>query len=101
MDQTELTRRVIAASGPPAVDDLTTFLRKRYAEQRAAAHNLPVKQAEQAVAAIDVQEEILGELDAAVLAGKPTPYIDALLFAVGKMGSQFDNHPDYHPSWCA
>lgn len=34
MNDAELTRRAIQASGPPTVDDLTTFLRKRVAEDR-------------------------------------------------------------------
>lgn len=34
MDDAELTVRVIAASGPSAVDDLVTFLRKRIADDR-------------------------------------------------------------------
>ncbi|MFD9004500.1 DUF6221 family protein [Streptomyces sp. NPDC059582] len=41
MDDPELTVRVIAASGPPAVDDLTTFLRKRIADDRAALESAP------------------------------------------------------------
>lgn len=36
MNEADLTQRIIAASGPPATDDLTTFLRKRYLEARAA-----------------------------------------------------------------
>jgi hypothetical protein len=90
---------IIAASGPSNVDDLTTFLRKRFAEQRAEAHKLPLKQAEQAVASIDVQEEILDELDAAVLMGKARAYIDGLLFTARKLGSRFETHPNYHPGW--
>lgn len=34
MNEAEMARRVIAASGPPTVDDLTTFLRKRVTEDR-------------------------------------------------------------------
>jgi hypothetical protein len=34
VNDAELTHRVIQASGPPAVDDLITFLRKRVAEDR-------------------------------------------------------------------
>ncbi|MDX2800187.1 DUF6221 family protein [Streptomyces scabiei] len=34
MDDAELTSRVVAASGPQAVDDLITFMRKRIAEDR-------------------------------------------------------------------
>lgn len=34
MNEAEIAHRVIAASGPPAVDDLTTFLRKRIADDR-------------------------------------------------------------------
>lgn len=44
MNEAELTPRIIAASGPPTVDDLTTFLRKRVAEDRALVNgvNSPV-----------------------------------------------------------
>ncbi|MFE9812385.1 DUF6221 family protein [Streptomyces sp. NPDC005548] len=41
MNEAELTVRIIAASGPPAVDDLTTFLRKRVAEDRTALESAP------------------------------------------------------------
>lgn len=41
MDDAELTVRFIAASGPPSVDDLTTFLRKRIADDRAALESAP------------------------------------------------------------
>jgi hypothetical protein len=34
MDDAELTTRVVAASGPHAVDDLLTFMRKRIADDR-------------------------------------------------------------------
>ncbi|MFF7476576.1 DUF6221 family protein [Streptomyces sp. NPDC008092] len=41
MDDAELTVRVIAASGPPVVDDLTTFLRKRISNDREALNAAP------------------------------------------------------------
>lgn len=34
MNEAEIARRVVVASGPPVVDDLTTFLRKRIADDR-------------------------------------------------------------------
>ncbi|MEU2513795.1 hypothetical protein [Streptomyces syringium] len=99
MTDSELTQRIVAASGPPAVDDLTTFLRKRFAERRAEARNLPLGQAQQTVASIDAQEAVLDELDASLSTGKPRPYIDALLYVAGRMGGQFDTHPDYRHGW--
>jgi hypothetical protein len=41
MDEAELTVRIIAASGPPAVDDLTTFLRKRITDDRHLLESAP------------------------------------------------------------
>lgn len=84
----ELLHRLIAASGPPTVDDLTTFLRKRLAEVKDRADR-----------DIASRLAVLDRLDAAVRDGEPRPYIDALLFVACQMGTVYDGHPDYKENW--
>jgi hypothetical protein len=111
-----MARRVVQASGPPAVDDLTTFLRKRIAEDKAIAEECtgpdwrvdpgdgvnrehiarhdPARVLREAEAKLTV----LDELDLAVY-GQSRPYVDALLFAVRQMGIAYADHPDYQENW--
>lgn len=111
-----ITYRVIAASGPPAVDDLTTFLRKRIAEDTAVANECtgpnwqrdpddgdnadhiarhdPMRMLIEA----GTKLAVLDKLDLAVQ-GQPRPYVDALLFVVRQMGVVYADHPDYHEGW--
>lgn len=116
MEHTELTARVIAASSPPAVDDLTTFLRKRIAEDKAIsaqctgpewqtdpgdgdnAEHIARHDPARALREADAKLAILDELDRAVL-GQPQPFIDALLYAVREMGTVYADHPDYRENW--
>ena len=107
----ELASRVIAASGPHPVDDLTTFLRKRITEDKAIAAECtgpdwqidpgdednaehiarhdPARIHREA----DAKLAVLDELDLAVH-GQPRPFVDALLFVVRQMGTVYDKHPD-------
>lgn len=112
----DVTYRVIAASGPFAVDDLTTFLRKRIAEDKAIAEQCtgPDWQVDlsdgdnaqhiarhdpaRALAEANAKLAVLDELDLAVY-GQPRPYVDVLLFVVRQMGTVYANHPDYKESW--
>ncbi|WP_052731529.1 DUF6221 family protein [Streptomyces sp. MBT28] len=116
MDHAEVTARVIAASGPPAVDDLTTFLRKRIAEDKVIASECtgPDWQTDQGdgcnaehiarhdpariLREADAKLAVLNELDLAVH-GQPRPYIDALLFVAQQMGAVYAAHPDYKENW--
>jgi hypothetical protein len=112
----DIAAGVIAASGPPAVDDLTTFLRKRIEEDTAIANECtgpdwqmdlrdesnaehiarhdPTRVLAEATAKLGV----LDELDRAVL-GQPRPFIDALLFVARQMGTVYATHPDYKENW--
>lgn len=112
----DITYRVVAASGPPAVDDLTTFLRKRIAEDKAIAHECtgPDWQVDlgdgdnaehvarhdpaRVLREADAKLAVLDELDRAVL-GQPRPFVDALLFVVQQMGTVYADHPDYRENW--
>jgi hypothetical protein len=112
----DITYRVIAAQGPPAVDDLTTFLRKRIAEDKAIANECtgPEWQTDPGdgdnaehiarhdpactLREADVKLAVLDELDLAVH-GQPRPYVDALLFVVQQMGTVYAAHPDYKENW--
>lgn len=116
MNEAELTDRIIAASGPPAVDDLTTFLRKRIAEDKTIAAECtgpdwqtdpgdgdnaeyiarhdPARTLREA----DAKLAVLDELDLAVH-GQPRPFVDALLFVAQQMGTVYVNHPDYRENW--
>ncbi|MFD7185477.1 DUF6221 family protein [Streptomyces sp. NPDC059904] len=116
MNEAELTTRIIDASGPPAVDDLTTFLRKRIAEDKAIAaectgpdwqvdpgdgdnaEHIARHDPARVLREADAKLVVLNELDLAVH-GQPRPYIDALLFAVQQMGTVYATHPDYNENW--
>jgi|SwirhisoilCB3_FD_contig_31_9435899_length_591_multi_2_in_0_out_0_1 hypothetical protein len=112
----EITYRVIAASGSFAVDDLTTFLRERVAEDIAVANECtgPAWQTDagdglnaEHIARHDPMRvlieagtklAVLDELDLAVH-GQPGPFVDALLFVVRQMGVVYADHPDYKENW--
>jgi hypothetical protein len=116
MDHTELTARVIAASGPPAVDDLTTFLRKRIAEDKDVAdkctgpdwqtdpsdgdnaEHIARHDPARTLREADAKLAVLDELDLAVH-GQPRPYVNALLFVVQQMGTVYATHPGYKENW--
>lgn len=116
MNEAELTARVIAASGPPAVDDLTTFLRKRIAEDKAIAaectgpdwqvdagdgdnaEHIARHDPARVLREADAKLVVLDELDLAVH-GQPRPYVDVLLFVIRQMGLAYADHPDYHEGW--
>jgi hypothetical protein len=116
MDDSELTARVITASGPHAVDDLTTFLRKRIGEDKAIAaectgpewqtdpgdgdnaEHIARHDPARVLREADTKLVVLDELDLAVH-GQPRPYVDALLFVVRQMGLAYADHPDYHQGW--
>lgn len=112
----ERASHVIAASGPPTVDDLCTFLRRRIAEDKAIAEECtgPDWQVDlgdgdnaehiarhdpaRILAEADAKLAVLDELDRAVL-GQPRPFIDALLFVAQQMGTVYARHPDYKDNW--
>lgn len=112
----DIAYRVIAASGPPAVDDLTTFLRKRIAEDKAIAAECtgPDWQADpgdgdnaehiarhdpaRVLREAEGKLAVLDELDLAVH-GQPRPYVDVLLFVIRQMGLAYTDHPDYKENW--
>lgn len=112
----DLTYRVIAASGPPDVDDLTTFLRKRIAEDKTIAarctgpewqvdlgdgdnaEHIARHDPARALAEADAKLAVLDELDLAAH-GQPRPYVDVLLFVVRQMGTVYANHPNYKENW--
>ncbi|MGC4925513.1 DUF6221 family protein [Streptomyces sp. DT117] len=74
MNDAELTARIIAASGPPAVDDLVTFMWKRVADDRrtvSAVHS-PVIGPGQHLLAIG------GGTTALVPLGRFTAHLDAV-----------------------
>lgn len=116
MNEAELTSRIIAASGPPTVDDLTTFLRKRIAEDKVIAaectgpdwrtdpsdgdnaEHIARHDPARVLREVDAKLAVLNELDLAVH-GQPRPYIDALLFVVRQMGTVYATHPGYKESW--
>lgn len=107
---------IVAASGPHAVDDLTTFLRKRIAEDKVIAgectgpdwrtdlgdgdnaEHIARHDPTRVLAEADSKLAVLDELDRAVH-GQPRPFIDALLYAVRQMGVVYANHPDYKENW--
>lgn len=124
-----MTRRVIQASGPPTVDDLTTFLRKRVAEDRrlVGSVNSPVIGPGQHLlgigggttalvplgrfaAHLDAIDTTLDKFEAAlshVLRAKEMgwPYDISQAAAVAYMdiiklhGLEYATHPDYKDSW--
>ncbi|QBJ94512.1 hypothetical protein D0Z67_29535 (plasmid) [Streptomyces seoulensis] len=116
MHEAELTNRIIAASGPPAVDDLTTFLRKRIAEDKDVAaectgpewrtdpsdgdnaEHIARHDPARVLRESDAKIAVLDELDLAVH-GQPRPFVDALLFVAQQMGLAYSDHPDYKESW--
>lgn len=116
MTEAELISRVIEASGPPAVDDLTTFLRKRIAEDKAIAaectgpewlvdsgdgdnaEHIARHDPARALREADAKLAVLNELDLAVQ-GQPRPFVDALLLVVQQMGTVYSDHPDYKENW--
>lgn len=116
MDDSELTARVVAASGPPTVDDLTTFLRKRIAEDKAIAsectgpewrtdpgdgdnaEHIARHDPARVLLEADAKLAVLDELDLAVH-GQPRPFVHALLFVIQQMGTVYATHPDYKENW--
>lgn len=74
MTDAGMTRRVIQASGPPTVDDLTTFLRKRVTEDRRLVDgvNSPVITPDQHLLGIG------GGTTALVPLGRFTAHLDAI-----------------------
>lgn len=129
MDDAELTRRVTQASGPPTVDDLTTFLRKRVIEdlRMLASVNSPVITPGQHLlgmgggttalvplgrfrAHLKAIDSVLDKYDAAlsqVMRAKEMgwPHDNAQAAAVAYMdviklhGLEYAGHPDYKDSW--
>jgi hypothetical protein len=116
MHESELTARIISASGPPAVDDLTTFLRERIAEDKAVAaectgpdwqtdpgdgdnaKHIARHDPARILREADAKLAVLDELDLAAH-GQPRPYVDALLFVAKQTGTVYANHPDYRENW--
>ncbi|MGW2384384.1 DUF6221 family protein [Streptomyces sp. NPDC001658] len=112
----DITYRVISASGPPAVDDLTTFLRKRIAVDKAIAkectgpdwqtdpsdadnaEHIARHDPARVLREADAKLAVLDELDLAVH-GQPRPFVDALLFVAQQMGTVYADHPDYKENW--
>lgn len=129
MDDAELTVRVIAASGPPAVDDLTTFLRKRVADHRAqvdsvhapvigpAQHLLAIAGGTTAlvplgrfIAHLDAIEGVLDKYDAALsqlLRAKEMGWehhntqvaMVAYMDVIKLHALEYATHPDFKESW--
>jgi hypothetical protein len=85
MNEAELTHRIVAASGPPTVDDLTTFLRKRVAEDRALVDgvNSPV---------IGLGQHLIGiggGTTALVPLGRFRAHLDAITATLDKFDAAF------------
>ncbi|MFJ3699471.1 DUF6221 family protein [Streptomyces sp. NPDC090052] len=119
MTEAELISRVVTASGPHTIDDLSTFLRKRIAEDKAIAADCtgPEWQTDPSdegnaehiarhdpariLREADAKLAVLNELDLAVLAvkGQSCPVVDTLLFVVRQMGTVYADHPDHKDNW--
>lgn len=125
----DLTRRVIQASGPPAVDDLTTFLRKRLAEDVHTARRLATTRHGVAIIAvgdgedpivlgpewmlqdIEAKRAIVDRYEQAVHArirlqtndpainATRETWIRAMEYAVAQLALPYQDHPDYSQSW--
>ncbi|MFD9721029.1 DUF6221 family protein [Streptomyces sp. NPDC059076] len=83
--------------------ELMVFLQHRFAERRAAAHELPLRQAEVAVAEVDAVQSILDEVlsrayDRGYGAGFDVQAAVAWDVA-RRLAVPYDMHPDYKESW--